>query len=536
MKEIAIDYCSKTGRECYGKTDLPLLLEISRMINNSSNIKEVLRPAIQTMAEYVGAAKSSLSILNRQRSKIIIEIGYGFDKEPANKVEYNIGEGITGEVVKTGEPVFIPKISEDKRYLNKLQSRLLTKDRQSISFICVPISVDKQIAGTISIQRVYDENLNPKELIRLLSIIGSMIAQAVGARQDRMEEIERLKQENAQLHDELRTRFQPKNIVGNSGKMHDVYKLVEAVSKTNATVLIRGESGVGKELIADAIHYSSSRAHKPFIKVNCSALPESLIESELFGHEKGSFTGADNLRKGRFELAEGGSIFLDEIGDLPSQTQVKLLRIMQEREFERVGGVQTIKCDVRIITATNRNLEQLIRNNSFREDFYYRINVFPIFIPALKERLNDIPALVDHFIQKCNESNGTQIKRISSSAIDMLMIYNWPGNIRELENVIERAAILSTDGVIRANNLPPTLQTAQSSGTENQGTLDSVLDRVEKQIIIESLTSSFGNVAKAAKELGITERILGLRIKKYHIIIKIYKDLKGVNDEGSGDY
>jgi Nif-specific regulatory protein len=531
MKEMLPDFCSKTGRECYGKTDLPLLLEISRMINNSSNIKEVLRPAIQTMSEYIAAEKSSLSILNRQKSKIFIEVGYGYDKESTNKVEYNIGEGITGEVVKTGEAVYIPKISEDKRYLNKLQTKLLTRDKQNLSFFCVPVTIDNQIAGALSILKVFDEKLNPKELIRLLSILGSMIAQAVRARQDRMEEIEKLKQENAQLHDELRNRFQPRNIIGNSGKMHDVYKLVEAVSKTNATVLIRGESGVGKELIADAIHYNSQRAHKPFIKVNCSALPESLIESELFGHEKGSFTGAEALRKGRFELAEGGSIFLDEIGDLPSQTQLKLLRIMQEREFERVGGTQTLKCDVRIITATNRNLEELIRNNSFREDFYYRINVFPIFIPSLRERLNDIPVLADHFIQKCNETNGTQIKRISSSAIDMLMIYGWPGNIRELENCIERAAILSQDGVIRANNLPPTLQTAKSSGTENKGTLDHVLDRVEKQLIIEALTSTFGNITQTSKILGITERIMGLRIKKYGINLKKYKDQKGLNDE-----
>jgi Nif-specific regulatory protein len=531
MENKVLDFCSKTGRECYGKTDLPLLLEISRMINNSKEIKEVLYPSIQTVAEFIGAKKSFLSILNRQRSKIFVEVGYGYDKDLVNKAEYNIGEGITGEVVKTGIPVYIPKISEDKRYLNKLQSKLLTKDKQDISFICVPIVVDKEIAGALSIQRIYDKHLNHKELIRLLSIVGSMIAQAVGARQDRIEEIEKLKLENEQLQNELKNKFQPKNIIGNSGIINEVYKLIERVSNTNATVLIRGESGVGKELIADAIHYNSPRASKPLIKVNCSALPESLIESELFGHEKGSFTGAESLRKGRFELAEGGSIFLDEIGDLPSQTQVKLLRIMQEREFERVGGSQTLKCDVRIITATNRNLEELIKNNNFREDFYYRINVFPIFIPPLRERINDIPALVDHFIQKCNEINGTQIKRISSSAIDMLMIYHWPGNIRELENCIERAAIMSQDGVIRANNLPPTLQTATSSKTENTGTLDFIMDRVEKQLIIESLTSTFGNIAKAAKNLGITERIMGLRIKKYDISLKKYKDQKGINDE-----
>jgi Nif-specific regulatory protein len=529
--ENRINYCARTGRECYGTTDLPLLLEISKMINYSSNIKEVLYPVLKLISEYIFAEKVNLSILNRQKSKIFIEVGYGYDKKNVTKVEYNIGEGIIGEVVKTGESVYIPKIYEDKRYLNKLQSRLLTKDKQNLSFICVPVTVDMQIAGTLSVQKVYDVNLNQNELFRLLSIIGSMIAQAVRARQDRIEEIEILKAENEHLQSELKVRFQPANIIGNSGKILEVYKLVERVSKTNATVLIRGESGTGKELIADAIHYNSSRSTKPFIKVNCSALPEGLIESELFGHEKGSFTGADNQRKGRFELAQGGSIFLDEIGDLPPQTQVKILRIIQQREFERVGGTETFKSDVRIITATNRNLEDLVKEDKFREDLYYRINVFPIFLPPLRERINDIPILVDHFIQKCNELNMTDIKRISSSAIDMLMVYHWPGNIRELENCIERAGIMSSNGVIRSHNLPPTLQTAKSSGTENSGKLDAIIERLEKQLIIEALTSHLGNSAQAAKMLGISERIMGLRIKKYKIDLKKYKQQKGINDE-----
>jgi len=252
-------------------------------------------------------------------------------------------------------------------------------------------------------------------------------------------------------------------------------------------------------------------------------LPESLIESELFGHEKGAFTGADKERIGRFEMAEGGSIFLDEIGDLPMQIQIKLLRTLQERQFEKLGSSKTINCDVRVIAATNRNLEAAIKNSEFREDLYYRLNVFPVYIPSLRERINDIPLLADHFIQKSNKKNGTNIIRITSSAIDMLMIYSWPGNIRELENCIERAAILSTDRVIRPHNLPPTLQTALSSGTTSKGTLQLVVDKVEKQLIIDSLTSTQGNVLKSAKELGISNRKLGLRITKYGIEPKKYK-------------
>jgi Nif-specific regulatory protein len=307
--------------------------------------------------------------------------------------------------------------------------------------------------------------------------------------------------------------------------MHDLYQLIERVSPTNSTVMIRGESGVGKELIAEAIHKASPRASKPFIKVNCSALPENLIESELFGHEKGSFTGAISTHTGKFEMANEGTIFLDEIGDVPISIQVKLLRILQQRQIERVGGNKIINVDVRIITATNRNLEEMIKNNIFREDFYYRINVFPIYVPALRERRADITILTDHFINKINKQNNMTVKRITGGALDMLMMYSWPGNIRELENVIERAMILTTDNVIHSYNLPPSLQTAVSSDTVDKGTLNSVLERVEKQMIIDSLIANNGNMAKSATQLGITERIMGLRIKKYNINTQNYKYL-----------
>jgi Response regulator containing CheY-like receiver, AAA-type ATPase, and DNA-binding domains len=289
--------------------------------------------------------------------------------------------------------------------------------------------------------------------------------------------------------------------------------------------MIRGESGVGKELIAEAIHNASNRSSKPFIKVNCSALPENLIETELFGHEKGSFTGANSSHTGRFEMANGGTIFLDEIGDVPLSIQVKLLRVIQQRQIERVGGIKTINIDVRIITATNKNLEEMIKQDAFREDFYYRINVFPIYVPALRERRADIPILIDHFIAKLNKRNETNVKRITGGALDMLMMYSWPGNIRELENVIERAMILTSDDVIHSYNLPPTLQTGVSSNTVGKGTLNSILGRVEKQLIIDTLIAVRGNITKAAGQLGVTERIMGLRIVKYNIQVQDYKSL-----------
>lgn len=515
--------CKKTGRECYANAELPLLFEISSMLNHTKNVKTDLDNILGLVAHYMNAERVFITILNRENSNIFIERGYGLSEEAKARGIYRLGEGVIGKVVKCGEPVVIPKIIKDSTYLNKTKSRMLTADRQHISFVCVPVKVEEQITGTLSADLVYNEKNNLDEIARVLMIIGSMIAQFVSARQDRLEELERLKEENVFLHQELKDKYLPMNMIGNSGKILEVYKLIERVAPTNATVLIRGESGVGKELIADAIHYNSPRANSPLIKVNCSALPESLIESELFGHERGAFTGAEKLRKGRFELAEGGTIFLDEIGDLPAQTQVKILRTIQEKEFERVGGSTTIKSNVRIIAATNRDLEMLISKDEFREDLFYRLNVFPVFVPPLRERINDIPALVDYFIQKNTANNGTNIKRISSSAIDMLMVYHWPGNIRELENCIERSCIMSTDGVIRAHNLPPTLQTATSSGTESKGTLSSILDRVEKQIIIETLQSTCGNISKAAEHLGITERIMGLRIKRYKVDPRRFK-------------
>ena len=515
------EYCRKSGDECYGVRELKLLFEISRLLNKvKRDLKSNLNPVIELLANYLAAEKVFLTILNRTNQQISIEVSYGLTDVEQSRGIYKVGEGIIGSVVETGKAIVIPKILEHDGYLNKTGTKVNDKD---LSFICVPIKEENETVGTLSIHRIYNQHITISEDSKILSIVGSMIAQAVRTRQEYNEEIERLEEENLQLHIQLKERIRPKGIIGSSGKMQSVFELIERVAPTTATVLIRGESGVGKELIADAIHYGSQRKDKPFIKVNCAALPDSLIESELFGHERGAFTGANVMRKGRFEAAEGGTIFLDEIGDLPSSTQVKLLRILQEREFERLGSTKPIKVDVRVVCATNRSLEELIEKNTFREDLYYRINVFPLFIPPLRERINDIPGLADHFISKFNKNQHKNIKRVSSSAIDMLMVYHWPGNIRELENCMERACILSTDNVIRASNLPPTLQTALSSKTNSSGTLEAIINKAEKQMILDTLVGTRGNLVKAAELLGITERMMGLRIKKYDIDPKRFK-------------
>jgi Nif-specific regulatory protein len=299
--------------------------------------------------------------------------------------------------------------------------------------------------------------------------------------------------------------------------MRLVYEQVTQVARTNTTVLLRGESGTGKEMIAHAIHYNSLRAAKPFVKISCAALPNTLIESELLGYEKGAFTGAQTRKKGRFELADGGTLFLDEIGDLDLTTQVKLLRVLQEREFERLGGVEPIKVNVRLIVATNKDLEEAIKRSQFREDLYYRLNVFTIFMPPLRERKPDILLLAEHFVEKFEREHGKSIKRISTPAIDMLTSYHWPGNVRELENVIERAVVICDSSVIHGHHLPPSLQTAETSDTVTRLSLASAMENYERDLIQDALKTARGNRAKAAKLLDSTERIIGYKVKKYGI-------------------
>jgi DNA-binding NtrC family response regulator len=328
------------------------------------------------------------------------------------------------------------------------------------------------------------------------------------------------------LEEELEHKKQFETIIGSSVPMRRVFDTISRAAPARASVLITGESGVGKELVADAIHELSPRKGKPLIKVHCAALAASLLESELFGHEKGAFTGANAQRKGRFELAHRGTIFLDEIGEFSPHIQAKLLRVLQERELERVGGTGVIKVDVRLIAATNRNLEEDVKAGRFRDDLYYRLNVFPLRIPPLRERKGDIVLLADHFTEKYAEKNNKLIKRISSTAIDLLTSYSWPGNVRELENCIERAVILSTDMVIHSYNLPPSLQSPTSTSTEPITTLEAALSRLEKELIVEALKISEGNMAAAARRLGITERRIGLRVHHYGINWRLYRPAK----------
>ena len=363
----------------------------------------------------------------------------------------------------------------------------------------------------------YHKDRSYEQEAKFFGIVGSMVGQAVRIHNLVEAERQRLLDENTKLRQELRERYDIRNIVGSSRAMQQVYEQVAQVATTGTTVLVRGESGTGKELVAHALHYSSPRAKKPLVKVSCGALPESLIESELFGYEPGAFTDARAQKKGRFELAHAGTLFLDEVGELSPATQVKLLRVLQEKEFERLGGVQPIKVNVRVVAATNKDLEAAVKEGTFREDLYYRLNVFSIYLPPLRERRPDVPLLADHFVEKYARAHGKDVRRIATSAIDMLMSYHWPGNVRELENCLERAVLVCDGGVIHAHHLPPTLQTAEVSGTLLRQSLKEALDAHEKDLIQDALKSARGNRAKAARLLDTTERIIGYAVRKYGI-------------------
>jgi Nif-specific regulatory protein len=496
--------------------ELSILFEISQILDSSLDLRTVVEPVMEVITRSMGMKFTTLTLLNRQSGEISIEAAYGLSASQKRRGRYKLGEGITGRVIQTGKPAVVPRISEEPQFLDRTGARR-SVESGDLSFLCVPIKMGREVIGALSADRPASEATALQEDARILSIIASLIAQAVRLRQSAQEERERLMEENLRLQDELKDRFKPSNIIGNSKAMEEVYKLIAQVSSSDTTVLLRGESGTGKELVAHALHYASGRAAKPIVKVNCAALPEGVIESELFGHEKGAFTGALAARKGRFELAQGGTLFLDEIGDLSAAMQIKLLRVLQEREFERVGGTATIKADVRLITATNRDLEKLVEKEQFRQDLYYRLNVFPMHIPPLRERRTDILLLADYFAERYSLRNHKNVRRISTPAIDMLMAYHWPGNVRELENCIERAVLLSDDDVIHGHHLPPTLQTAEASGTVPRGTLQTSLERVERELLLEALKSSRGNMAAAARTLGVTERVMGLRVARHRI-------------------
>jgi Nif-specific regulatory protein len=495
--------------------ELTSLLEISNALSGDLRVKTRIHQTLGILERHHGAIRSTVTLLREGSRELHIEASIGLSAN-GQQVRYLIGEGVTGRVVETGKPVVVPQVSREPMFLNRAGQRRYSPTWE-ITFICVPILINHKPVGSLSVDLRFDKGRDYGRSAKFLGVVASLMAQAVKINRLIDTERRRLLEENVHLREELRERYDFSNLIGNSGPIRRVYEQVTQVASTNTTVMLRGESGTGKELIAHAIHYNSPRKNSPFIKVNCAALPETLIESELFGYEKGAFTGAHSQKKGRFELAEGGTLFLDEIGDLNASTAVKLLRVLQEKEFDRLGGTKTVKSDVRLIVATNKDLEKAIAAGAFREDLYYRLNVFAIFVPPLRERKSDVLLLAEYFIEKYSNQHGKSIKRISTPAIDMLMSYHWPGNIRELENAIERTVLVCDSNVIHGHHLPPSLQTAEASGTVMNVSFKEAVEAYEKDLIQDTLKTTRGNRSKAANLLKTTDRVINYKIKKLKI-------------------
>ncbi len=500
---------------------LDTLYRISNILVAGMNQRQILAEVLDALDSELGMKRGTVTLLSPDRCEMMIEVAHGFSQRHSRSVRYQAGEGVTGKVIQSGKPTIVPQISKEPQFLNRFQRS--SDPNEELSFICVPITIGKDVIGTISIDRAYDAGHPLEDDMRLLSIVASMIAHDVRARQEEARAMQALEDENFRLRSELEDKFRPENIIGNSNAMRDVYAEIHQVAVSDTTVLIRGESGTGKELVAHALHYSSPRASGPFIKVNCAALNENLLESELFGHEKGAFTGAVQARPGRLEESNGGTIFLDEIGDFSAITQVKLLRVMQERQFERVGSNKTLETNARIVVATNRDLEKAVEEGDFRQDLYYRINVFPVFLPPLRDRKDDILLLADHFVEKYAKRMNKVIRRISTPAINMMVAYHWPGNVRELENCIERAVLLSTDNVIHSHHLPPTLQTSDASDTIGTGSFKERVQLFERDIIVDALKRTNGNLTAAARDLGSTPRIITYKVSELDIDYRRYR-------------
>lgn len=497
--------------------ELSAILHISRVLTSSFDLEKNLHSVMEFLAGQLEMQHGCVFLLDRISRELRIVAAYGLTQGEIERGKYRIGEGIVGRVIETGQPMFVPNIGDEPKFLNRTDSR---PRKSGISFLCHPIGLDGHIMGVISVDRIYNEvRGNVDDDLRVLTIVASFIAQFVTL----WEHHQRTEQECGHLRSQLRDRFDLSNIIGDSPAFQQVLKLVRKVAATDTTVLLLGESGTGKELIAQTLHYKSHRSKASFVAVNMAALPENLIEAELFGVEKGSFTGATARRVGRFESAHEGTIFLDEIGELPLNLQVKLLRVLQERRFERIGSSESVSVNVRIIAATNRNLLEEVERGNFREDLYWRLNVVPIELPPLRDRPEDIPVLLDFYVNKFNLMYNRHV-RFDPTAVEQLTAYGWPGNVRELANSVERLVIMAEKDVIDGGELPFRMALTASKPVPivnepvpRDVKLGDEIERLERNHIVRALKEHGGIQQQASRVLGLTPRQLGYRIKKYGI-------------------
>jgi len=501
------------------KTELAVLQKISSAAVRAESGATLLEQVLEILSNEMAMIRGTFTL--RHGDTFCIEVSHGLGEEERRRGIYKLGVGITGTVAKTGKPCLVPDISKDDRFLNLTGARA---ESRGISFLCVPVMHHEDVIGTLSIDCEKEPLPRLQEKLRFLEIVGSLAAEAVAESHQASEERDALKRENLQLREFINESESAGRLVGNSALIRSVYKEIRQTAPLDAPVLIRGASGTGKELVAAELHACSSRAGKPFVKLNCAALPEHLFDAELFGCEKGALPGAGTRRHGKVESAQGGTLFLDEIGELSLALQVKVLRLIQEKTFSRVGGRTEQEADVRFVASTSRNLEDLVAQGKFREDLFYSINVFSIVLPELVKRRCDIIPLAEHFIRKFNLRHGKKIKRISTPAINLLVSYTWPGNVRELENCIERAVLTARDECVRSYNLPASLQNDSVGDTRlRSGDLTlpykTLVDEFEREVLVESLKRHDGNMSAAARELRLSARLMHYKVHKLGIAL-----------------
>jgi len=508
------------------------LSEICKLIGRAVHLDTTLSRVLKVLHDILQMERATLVLLDQDKKRLVIKASYGLSVSEEQRGIYGLSEGICGQIFQSGSPCVVPDIHNEPLFLNRTGARTQVK-KNDLSFLGVPVKVEGSPVGVLTVDHLFGPEVSPEEDLSFLEIVATLISQFLILHHAISKKEEKLVEENKSLKAEMHSRFNRHYIIGNSAIMQEVYSTIEKVAPSRATVLLLGESGTGKELVARAIHEASRRKNKPFIKVNCAALPENLLESELLGHDKGAFTGANTAKPGRFEMADGGTIFLDEIGELPLLLQSKLLRVLQEQQFERIGGTRTLTVDVRVIAATNVNLQANVDKGLFRSDLYYRLNVVPLELPALREKREDIPQLIDHFLRSSNERNDKELM-MATTALDFLTAYDWPGNVRELQNLIERIVILADDDIIRigdlknhmnklsihVNKLPVPARAAVHEAVPEPPPPPkappsrSSLQDLERQEIEASLRRNGWVQARAARELGLTQRQIGYRIKK----------------------
>jgi Nif-specific regulatory protein len=518
--------------------ELLTLMEIGHILASTLELREAFQRMMQLISDKLEMRRGTLVLLDESSGRLRTEAAVGLTAEEIERGKYALGEGITGMVVATGRARIIQDLRAEPDFLNRTGRIGPGVADVAVSYLCIPITVEGRVVGALSVDRLAGTEEQLQGDRNFLEIITAFLAQAIQLHRIVMRQKEELLEENAQLRAQVRDRYRFENIIGDSPAMHEVFGTVGQVANSRATVLLLGETGTGKEMIAKAIHHNSPRKDKPFIRVNCGALTGTLLESELFGHVKGSFTGAIRDKMGRFEAADGGTIFLDEIGTLEPQLQVKLLRVLQEREFERVGDTQTVKVDVRVIAATNVDLQEEVAKQMFREDLFYRLNVVTVYLPPLRNRREDIPRLIDHFLDKYNALNDRKLRRINREMLNVLLRYPWPGNVRELENAIERAVVLSRDEDFTEDLLPLSVKMFAAQRRNNQASesvesitrrlaeqavadyelregeiYQLVMDQIERALIDRALGKCGGVKTKAADFLGINRNTLNKKVK-----------------------